>query len=482
MKQSLSKFANHFESRFKERGRDLYEIDAVSSPTHEGNTYYFEVRGNTDVYDTSFELNDKNEVEECNCTCPHFTSGHLCKHLYASLLKLDEVLGNQDDTSLSFLPQQARIIDAEFNPVENKATNEKKKTFTSYDLTLLKSYCSSVSPDKDSMLKFLNIYDLNSENLVTIFQLLRKERPMKIFISAVEKDINEDFMKKVDLTAFPKTTNLNPLLPFCLSHPDLLGSLKQESLNELFHANRITDPDSRISLLFACLAKNVINAIAAFFSEEDNSLLFFQEEALINYMRKNMTKEECLFAFKDRIKKVTLTDSEAAFIYPYLSDDKKANFDLFFRNHYKALRNGHYSFEWSSYSTDPMDRGFHRLLSSRPTTNLVDYDIKSMYYLKDSLFTCDDKLIFAKRFKQLAVAILRSKDPDLKNLYCCLKILLEYEDSFESFDGLAEKALDSDYLSKSAGNKAELNELVYQLAKKHNYSNLLPLKEYKLEA
>ncbi len=105
MKKSLTEFAENFESRFKERGRDLYELNAVSNPTKEGNTYYFEVNGTTDDYETMLQLNDENEVKDCSCTCPHFCSGHLCKHLYASLLKPDEVLDMNDD-DLSFLPLQ----------------------------------------------------------------------------------------------------------------------------------------------------------------------------------------------------------------------------------------------------------------------------------------------------------------------------------------------------------------------------------------
>ena len=154
MKKSLTEFAENFESRFKERGRDLYELNAVSNPTMEGNTYYFEVNGTTDDYETMLQLNDENEVKDCSCTCPHFCSGHLCKHLYASLLKLDEVLDKNDDENLSFLSQQTKIIDAEFSSVEDNKIVKKKNEFTSYDLTLLKSYCSSVSPDKNSMLDF----------------------------------------------------------------------------------------------------------------------------------------------------------------------------------------------------------------------------------------------------------------------------------------------------------------------------------------
>ncbi len=143
------------------------------------------------------QLNDENEVKDCSCTCPHFCSGHLCKHLYAYLLKLDEVLDmNDDDDDLSFLPQQTTIIDAKFSSVEDNKIVKKKKEFTSYDLTLLKSYCSSVSPDKNSMLDFLNRYDLNTDNLVTIFQFLRKERPMKIFLAA--------FVKARDSLKMPK--------------------------------------------------------------------------------------------------------------------------------------------------------------------------------------------------------------------------------------------------------------------------------------
>ena len=482
MKKSLTEFAENFESRFKERGRDLYELNAVSNPTMEGNTYYFEANGTTDDYETMLQLNDENEVKDCSCTCPHFCSGHLCKHLYASLLKLDEVLDKNDDEDLSFLSQQTKIIDAESSSVEDNKIVKKKKEFTSYDLTLLKSYCSSVSPDKNSMLDFLNRYDLNTDNLVTIFQLLRKERPMKILFAAFENEMNDDFMKKVDLTVFPKTTNLNPILPFFINHPNLLASLKQESLNELFHANRLTYFDSRTTLLFVCLSKNIINGIAAFFSDDENSLSFFQENVLIDYMRNNMTKEQCLSAFKDRIKRITLTDFEAAFIYPYLNDDTKANFDIFFRNHYRAQRvSSRYSFEWTSYPSDPMDRGFYKLLSNRPTDNLIDYDIRSIYYLRDSLFTCDDKLFFAKRFKQLALALFRSKNPDSNNLYCCVRILLEYEDSFELFDGLSEKALEGDHFSKDYKNNTEIYKLFYQLATKHSYTDGLPLKEYRLE-
>lgn len=495
MRYSFYDFRDAFDKKSRMRGVDLYELEAVTYTHCENNTYYFEVQGTSDDYDTEITLDEEDEVKTCHCNCPYYASGHLCKHLYASLLTLDHVLDDVkvENSSLSFQQDGPLIIDAQFTPstptIEEKKTDSNAKTkLTSADLSLFKAFCNSSTTSSVYLSQILDKYNLSSENLASLFQMLRRPAPMAVFLSHYKDKIDADFVSKIDLTLFPTSTPLKEVSSFFIRNSNLLPYLSKESLGLLFVRGRVTEQADRVTLFFLSLQYNRKDAINAFFSDENNRLGFFRDIAFIEYMKSRMTKEERLSYLSVPIRKATLTRMETAYLYPDFTDDIKTNLDLFFRNHRSALDKSIFYYSNSDYDNEyhlglPINRDFYSLICRPSTKDMTQYDMRLLYYLRDIVFTGDDKLLYAKRFKQLATSMLRAKKHDYEKTYCFLSILLEYGDKIDMIKDVLEKVYETDYYKNNSVNTMpEVLELYYKLKEKYSLGESIPVHEYKEEA
>ena len=476
MDNNLMKFVIHFSRNSIVRGLDLYDENAVYDARKINNAYYFKVEGTTDNYVTSILLNEKNEVQDCYCSCPHYASGNLCKHLYASLLKLDDIIEGKDD-DLIIENKQNNIVDnepTEPNDIENiNIDNIKKSKISNADLADFRIYCNSYDIDQSKMNSFLNKFDLNSHELATLFSILRKTKPMEIFLNHYENELDSDFFNEINLFQFPLSTPFKALIPYFLKHSNMLPYLNDISLSELFSHHRVPQLEDRITLLFLCLNQHLEKAISIFFADSENILSFSQMNALINYMKANMPKEKILNALDNRIKSKTITRIEAAFLYPYFNEETKKDFEDFFEKNYAAPSGiksyyTYYDYDYEYYYGLPLNRPFYILLKYQSMANPTEHDLKTLYYLRNTLFTSDNDLIYAKRFKQLCQSLFRSKNPDFIKIYCCLSIILEYSDSNTIIKSLEEKAITyfSSIYSYHNCKYVELCELFYKLTLK----------------
>ncbi len=496
MRYSFYDFRDTFDKKSRMRGVDLYDLEAVTYTHCVNNTYYFEVQGSSDDYDTEITLDDSDEVKGCHCSCPYYASGHLCKHLYASLLTLDKVLDDvkADNNSVSFQQEGPLIIDAQFTP-STSANEEEKKTpsnaktkLTNADMTLYKAFCNSSTASSVYLGQIVDKYNLSSENLASLFQMLRRPAPMAVFLSHFKDKIDADFVSKIDLTLFPASTSFKEVASFFIRNSNLLPYLSKESLALLFVRGKVTEQADRVTLFFLSLQYDRKDAINAFFSDENNHLGFFRDVIFIEYMKSRMTKEERLSYLSVPIRKATLTRMETAYLYPEFTDDIKTNLDLFFRNHRSALDKSIFYYSNSDYDNEyylglPINRDFYSLICRRSTNDMTQYDMRLLYYLRDTVFTGEDKLLFVKRFKQLATSMLRAKKHDYEKTYCFLSILLEYGDKIDGIKDVLEKVYETDYYkNNSANTMPEVMELYYQLKEKYSLGESIPVNEYKEEA
>lgn len=450
MKECLKKFANLFEENSVLRGIRLYQDDAITNVKKVGNAYVFDVEGITDDYKTSITFDkNKDKIKDYFCTCMHFDSGHLCKHLYASLLKLNDILDFEEMNHDLFVKENVSPINEEENSeIKDETNNDNKKIKTEIsnkDLASFRIYCNSYDFSQNSMEKFLSQFDLNSHELATLFLMTRKPKPMEIFLNHFEDKLDSEFFKEIKLDLFPMSTPLKTLVTFLIKHSNMIQYLDDNSLIELFTRHRVAQDQDRITLFFLCLSLNQKRAINAFFLEPSNILNFFQSIAFVNYMKTSMTKEECLSELNTKIKNCKLSRIEAAFLYPYFDESTKILYDDFFKKHFSATDREYYYISNFDYEREylvglPLNRAFYSLLKKQTTQDLTLYDLRVLYYLRESLFTGENKLIFAKRFRQLALALFRIKYIDNTKIYCCMSIILEYADDISIIKDLLNKA------------------------------------------
>lgn len=450
MKECLKKFANLFEENSVLRGIRLYQDDAITNVKKVGNAYVFDVEGITDDYKTSITFDkNKDKIKDYFCTCMHFDSGHLCKHLYASLLKLNDILDFEEMNHDLFAKENVSPINEEENSeIKDETNNDNKKIKTEIsnkDLASFRIYCNSYDFNQNSMEKFLSQFDLSSHELATLFLMIRKPKPMEIFLNHFEDKLDSEFFKEIKLDLFPMSTPLKTLVTFLIKHSNMIQYLDDNSLIELFTRHRVAQDQDRITLFFLCLSLNQKRAINAFFLEPSNILNFFQSIAFVNYMKTSMTKEECLSELNTKIKNCKLSRIEAAFLYPYFDESTKILYDDFFKKHFSATDREYYYISNFDYEREylvglPLNRAFYSLLKKQTTQDLTLYDLRVLYYLRESLFTGENKLIFAKRFRQLALALFRIKYIDNTKIYCCMSIILEYADDISIIKDLLNKA------------------------------------------
>ncbi len=450
MKECLKKFANLFDENSILRGIDLYEKNAITSVKQYGNSYYFEIEGITDDYKVfiTFDKN-KNKIGDYYCSCKYFDSGHLCKHLYACLLTLNDILETDEIDQPSLMDEDTssknKIEQAEIKDNSNNDDEKTKTEISNKDLASFRIYCNSYDFSQNSMEKFLSQFDLSSHKLATLFLMIRKPKPMEIFLNHFEDKLDSEFFKEIKLDLFPMSTPLKTLVTFLIKHSNMIQYLDDNSLIELFTRHRVAQDQDRVTLFFLCLSLNQKRAINAFFLEPSNNLNFFQSIAFVNYMKTNMTKEECLSELNTKIKNCKLSRIEAAFLYHYFDESTKKLYDDFFKKHFSATDREFYYISNFDYEKEylvglPLNRAFYNLLKNQNTQDLTLYDLRVLYYLRESLFTGENKLIFAKRFRQLALALFRIKYIDNTKIYCCMSIILEYADDISIIKDLLNKA------------------------------------------
>lgn len=450
MKECLKKLANLFEENSVLRGIGLYQDDAITNVKKVGNTYVFDVEGITDDYKTSITFDkNKDKIKDYYCTCMHFDSGHLCKHLYASLLKLNDILDFEEMNQSLFAEENVGSINKEEQSEiidETNNDNIKIKTeISNKDLASFRIYCNSYDFSQNSMKNFLSQFDLSSHELATLFLMIRKPKPMEIFLNHFEDKLDSEFFKEIKLDLFPMSTPLKTLVTFLIKHSNMIQYLDDNSLIELFTRHRVAQDQDRVTLFFLCLSLNQKRAINAFFLEPSNILSFTQSVAFVNYMKASMTKEECLTELNTKIKNCKLSRIEVAFLYPYFDESTKNLYDDFFKKHFSATDREFYYISNYDYEREylvglPLNRTFYSLLKKQTTQDLTLYDLRVLYYLRESLFTGENKLIFAKRFRQLALALFRIKYIDNTKIYCCMSIILEYADDISIIKDLLNKA------------------------------------------
>lgn len=487
MKYSLDDFDNDFDERSKERGIGIYEDEGVSFISGKDGYYIFTVDGTNDKYVTRIYLDDKNNVENYYCSCPYFSSGHLCKHLYASLLDLRE--NHELENKLDFDDkQESKVIEGEFKKIENSLpeiqndSNLKKSKLTKKDINKFKEFATTYDIDSKEMIKFLNSFELSSEDLAQLFMMIRKPNPLQAFVSFLDNNIDIEFFKKIDLTKFPNSFSFKALGQFFIKHSDMLVNLSQESLEQLFLKRRIQELNVRITLLFLSLSYDLKFAIKGFLEEPENKFTFFQDVYLIDYMKTKMTKEECILCFQSRIDKVTLTRLEAAFIFQYFSDKDKDYYKNFFNVNSYSLEDGYSYYYSSDYDNEynsklTINRSFYNLLINNSKSDLTVYNLRTMFYLRESLFTSENKEIYVKRFRQLALAMFRSQKPDYMKLYCCIRVIYEYADKIQSFKDLLTKASENDFSNLYIC--PAISDLYHKLSIKYSLNFNVSTKEYK---
>lgn len=491
MDYKLEDFAVHFENNSILRGMDLYNSGAIKDVDFNGNTIFFKVKGTTNNYETYISLDENNHITDYSCNCPHFLSGHLCKHLYASLLKLNNIL-ESNAKSNGLEPYKQENYENKIKTKKSKIDDiSKKSKFTKNDLDFFKSHCNLYDSKTNPtfMADFLDAYNFDLDDINKLFNLLRRANAMYDFLSYFESTSNIDFFKSLDLTSFPVSTNFKGILTFFIKHSNMLQYLPNESLFQLFTGNRVPQLSDRTTLFFLCLNLNQGRAIECFLRNPSNILSFFQDLTLLNYVKENMKTSDALQAFKYRIEHYTLTRMEAAYLYPLFNDKLKEKYDSFFKTTFSAYIHSYYYVSNADYESEyqvglPLNRDFYHLLVNQTTKTLTSYDLRVMYYLKDSLFNGENRLIFAKRFRQLAMSAFRSQRPDYIKIYCSLSILLEFGDKISTFDDLKYKAMScfSNMFGRYSNMNIETYELFYELGKKYGLDEVNLIHEYNLEA
>lgn len=79
-----------FQDHIFARGFEYYEDGAVCKSKKTKYGYKFKIQG-TKRYTIKIKLR-KLEIINMTCSCPHYESGHFCKHLVAALLCLEDIL------------------------------------------------------------------------------------------------------------------------------------------------------------------------------------------------------------------------------------------------------------------------------------------------------------------------------------------------------------------------------------------------------
>lgn len=83
-----TQFAEYFSDTAQSRGRSYYKNEYVNPCTLEPSFFVGLVHGSTEYYTVVILTKHKNKCA-VDCSCPHFTSGNLCKHIWACFLYIE---------------------------------------------------------------------------------------------------------------------------------------------------------------------------------------------------------------------------------------------------------------------------------------------------------------------------------------------------------------------------------------------------------
>ena len=94
----LENFLEDFDDNSIEKGEELYNSDKVFTicKNKDLGVFTFSVKGNGDTYSTRINTED-NKITNYYCSCPYFSRGYNCKHLYASALVMRDLLDEDDN-------------------------------------------------------------------------------------------------------------------------------------------------------------------------------------------------------------------------------------------------------------------------------------------------------------------------------------------------------------------------------------------------
>ncbi len=97
-----NRFSNYFSSNARSQGHVYYVKGSVQDIELAGGSINAIVQG-TFPYQTRLEWAESEEELETSCTCPHFADGFFCKHLWATLLAVEEQMRLTPELSAEFL-------------------------------------------------------------------------------------------------------------------------------------------------------------------------------------------------------------------------------------------------------------------------------------------------------------------------------------------------------------------------------------------
>lgn len=468
----------------KEFGRKLYDENKVYNVRGPINGVYgFHVYDDKD-YETKIMFDKNQNVTACYCTCTRSKNNtRLCRHLYASVLFLNDAM---DDKTL-FAESQKRTIDDFKSDVEVLTPSEslsEKHHLSKLIIDSFKIFSSNYDVDPAQMTYFVTENCKSPYDYAYLFSLVRKTAPLQVFLDIFAKNPDPEIFKAMDLTLFPESMALNPIVLFFLEHSDMLPYLSESNLMVLFQNRKQNDYVNKSRFLMIALKYHLTYAIKAFFNESTNHLNFLQDKCVIEYLEKYEKQEVWLNCFKKRIESFALTRMEAAFLYPHFSDSQIEDYHEFFGKYHSALElRERYYFGFDpdeEYLRGyPMDRTFYKMLEKQ-NVDSVSYDLRAIYYLRDIVFTEKDNKKYVKRFRTLALALFRAKNPDFLKIICCLGVLYDYGDKIDDFHELVSKLKTKDFRDKFC--VGELNNIYSKLEEKYHLNLKKNFIEYHLEA
>ena len=92
--------AEQFDASVRQRGLEYFKQNKVKPEQVEPESIKTVVHG-SQPYRVEFWRDPKTKITDAYCSCTHFRNGHLCKHLWATLLYADEIKWNASESNIS---------------------------------------------------------------------------------------------------------------------------------------------------------------------------------------------------------------------------------------------------------------------------------------------------------------------------------------------------------------------------------------------
>lgn len=104
---------HQFSSRVRDRGLKYFRRSHVTNYEKSRSTIFADVSNDYgDVYEVMVDQSVDGDVEEMDCNCPYFSGNGPCKHIWATILKIDAVEGNTSKPAASSAPGWSRRLEA----------------------------------------------------------------------------------------------------------------------------------------------------------------------------------------------------------------------------------------------------------------------------------------------------------------------------------------------------------------------------------